>query len=130
MNAQDLTLPVEPTQIKPASRTMSFSQRNDRLREQFPSLWQASTADSNLTLYGFRRFKTAHLLNLRYLEAEINELSNLVYQLGLGLDIQPSAVDRLGLRHAKRDEVPPSIEKEVTKELIDKLRRLLKEYGM
>lgn len=99
-------------------------------QEQFSSHWQASTADSNLTLHGFRRFKTTHLLNLRYLEAEISETDHLLYQLGLSLDLEPSADDRLGLKHCKRDTKVPPIDKVVSKKLLGKLRRLLKEYGM
>jgi hypothetical protein len=40
----------------------------------FRKLWKHSTEDNNLALYGFRRFKTSHLLNLRYLEEEISRL--------------------------------------------------------
>lgn len=99
------------------------------LRDQFYEHWQVSTADSNLTLHGFRRFKTTHLLNLRYLEAEIAEIDHDIYQLGLGLNLELSATDRLGLKHCKKDDKPPLIEEAPSKELIQRLRRLLKEYG-
>lgn len=98
------------------------------MSEQFRSLWQASTADSNLTLHGFRRFKTTHLINLRYLEAEIAELDHLIYQVGLGLDSEIPSTDRLGLRYCKRDEIPHSTEV-ISNDLIQRLRQLLKEYG-
>ncbi|PFH61520.1 hypothetical protein XA68_17097 [Ophiocordyceps unilateralis] len=101
---------------------------NRSLSDQFPNHWQASTADSNLTLHGFRRFKTSHLLNLRYLEAEIAEIDHLIYQIGLGLDIEPSKVDRLGLKQCQKDEKAPRPEKAVSKKLIQRLRRLMKEY--
>ncbi|KAL7795765.1 hypothetical protein V8C37DRAFT_27748 [Trichoderma ceciliae] len=103
-------------------------QPSQSLSEQFPSHWQASTADSNLTLHGFRRFKTTHLLNLRYLEAEIAEIDHLIYQLGLSLNVEPSSTDRLGLKQCKRDEILPSINQAISKELIQRLRQLLKEY--
>ncbi|KAL7940285.1 hypothetical protein V8C42DRAFT_258211 [Trichoderma barbatum] len=107
---------------------MEPSQPRQSLSEQFSNHWQASTADSNLTLHGFRRFKTTHLLNLRYLEAEIAEIDHLIYQLGLGLNVEPSSTDRLGLKHCKRDEIIPSIDQALSKELIQRLRQSLKEY--
>ncbi|KAL6831284.1 hypothetical protein J3E69DRAFT_329123, partial [Trichoderma sp. SZMC 28015] len=103
-------------------------QPSQSLSEQFPNHWQASTADSNLTLHGFRRFKTTHLLNLRYLEAEVAEIDHLIYQLGLSLNVEPSATDRLGLKHCTRDEKLPSTDQAVSKELIQRLRQTLKEY--
>lgn len=108
---------------------MPSSEPAQTLASQFPSHWQASTADSNLTLHGFRRFKTTHLLNLRYLEAEIAELDHLLYQLGLSLDLGPSDADRLGLKHCKKDEAVPPVDEVVSHTLIYKLRRLLREYG-
>ncbi|KAM6486530.1 hypothetical protein HDV62DRAFT_219129 [Trichoderma sp. SZMC 28011] len=107
---------------------MEPSQTSQSLSEQFPNHWQASTADSNLTLHGFRRFKTSHLLNLRYLEAEVAEIDHLIYQLGLSLNVEPSSTDRLGLKHCKRDEILPSTDQAVSKELIQRLRQSLKEY--
>ncbi|KAH0533250.1 hypothetical protein TsFJ059_001839 [Trichoderma semiorbis] len=103
-------------------------QPRQSLSEQFPNHWQASTADSNLTLHGFRRFKTTHLLNLRYLEAEVAEIDHLIYQLGLSLNVEPSTTDRLGLKHCKRDEILPSTDEAVSKELIQRLRQSLKQY--
>jgi hypothetical protein len=47
--------------------------------ELFCKLWPRITSDDNLTLHGFRRFKTTHLLNLRFLEEEIAELDHVVY---------------------------------------------------
>ena len=98
--------------------------------ENFAGLWQASTADSNITLYSFRRFKTTHLLNLRFLESEIAELDHKIYQAGLSLNIEPSSIDRLGLKHCKRDKVVPPHEDIITRDLILQLRKLVKEYGM
>jgi hypothetical protein len=95
----------------------------------FRKCWKVSTADSNLTLHGFRRFKTIHLLNLRFLENEIAEMDHTLYQAGLSLGLNSSSVDRLGLRHSKIDANIPSIEESITPEFILKLRDLLKKYG-
>ncbi|KAJ6437570.1 hypothetical protein O9K51_09776 [Purpureocillium lavendulum] len=104
------------------------SRPNQSLSKQFPSHWLASTADSNLTLHGFRRFKTTHLLNLRYLETEIAQIDRLLYQLGLSLDLGISEADRLGLKHCERDEGIPPVDEAVSRELITTLRGLVKEY--
>ncbi|KAB2569031.1 hypothetical protein DBV05_g12293 [Lasiodiplodia theobromae] len=104
------------------------SQHLSRQREEFLKIWKASTADSNLTLYGFRRFKTSHLLNLRFLEAEIAELDHDFYQAGLSLNIEPSTVDRLGLAYCKKDAQIPALEETISCEKILKLRGLIKEY--
>ncbi|KAH6986747.1 hypothetical protein EDB80DRAFT_590315, partial [Ilyonectria destructans] len=77
------------------------------LAAQFPRHWEIATADSNLTLHGFRRFKTTHLLNLRYLEAEIAAIDHLIYQLGLSLNLEPDCTDRLGIKHCQKDEDVP-----------------------
>ncbi|KAL3965724.1 hypothetical protein ACCO45_000032 [Purpureocillium lilacinum] len=84
---------------------MPFSQPPQPLAAQFRSHWQASTADSNLTLHGFRRFKTTHLLNLRYLEAEIAELDHLLYQVSLSLDLGPSERKRPARREENKDVI-------------------------
>ncbi|KAF2658060.1 hypothetical protein K491DRAFT_574418, partial [Lophiostoma macrostomum CBS 122681] len=52
----------------------------------------------------FRRFKTTHLLNLRYLENEIVGMDHTIYQAGLSLSLSPSSEDRLGLGHARKDK--------------------------
>ncbi|OTB01926.1 hypothetical protein M426DRAFT_323138 [Hypoxylon sp. CI-4A] len=101
---------------------------SENLRDQFSSHWQNSTADNNLTLHGFRRFKTTHLLNLRFLEAEIAELDHVIYQAGFNLDIQPSAADRLGLKHGKRDEDAPNPDDVITRDVTLKLRGLIQQY--
>jgi hypothetical protein len=96
----------------------------------FRSCWVTSTADNNLTLHGFRRFKTTHLVNLRFLEAEIAKIDHTIYQAGLSLDLGPSSTDRLGLKHSKRNSNTPSINDTITPEFISKLRDLLRQYGM
>lgn len=108
---------------------MSAPLQPDGITNTFRKAWITSTADNNLTLHGFRRFKTTHLLNLRFLENEIAEMDHVLYQAGLSLDLSPSSDDRLGLRSCKRDPNTPKIEETITDELIQKLRGLLKEYG-
>ena len=96
---------------------------------KFERIWQNCTDDNNLTLHGFRRFKTSHLLNLRFLEDEIAELDHIIYQAGLSLDLERSPNDRLGLRHSKRDSNAPCIHDTINGDLILKLRGLIKQYG-
>ncbi len=97
--------------------------------QEFMKHWEKATADSNLTLHGFRRFKTTQLLNLRFLEDEIATVDHGIYQAGLSLGLDPSSSDRLGLRHSKRDANVPPIEETITRAMVLRLRGLLKEYG-
>lgn len=96
----------------------------------FPKLWSNITDDNALTLYGFRRFRTTHLLNLRLLESEIEKIDHKVYQAGLKLGLPSTSADKLGLKQSKRDEHAPSPDEVLEPELVSKLRQLLKEYGM
>ncbi|KAK0617665.1 hypothetical protein B0T14DRAFT_590498, partial [Immersiella caudata] len=66
----------------------------------------------------FRRFKTSHLLNLRFLESEVAELDHKTFQAGLSLGGQPSPAERLGLGHSKRDDVLPPNQEVITKGLV------------
>jgi hypothetical protein len=100
-----------------------------QLVDEFRMHWQSATADSNLTLHGFRRFKTTHLLNLRFLESEIADLDHRIYQAGLSLNLSLSLNDRLGLKHSKRDENVPKIHESINKDLVVRLRDLLQKYG-
>lgn len=95
----------------------------------FRKLWCATTDDSRLTLFGFRRFRTAHLLNLRFLEDEIHKIDHDIYQAGLQLDVPCTPADRLGLKHGKRDKNALKVEALIKPELISRLRDLLKQYG-
>lgn len=106
--------------------TSEFGREARRFRKN----WQAASADNSLTLYGFRRFKTSHLLNLRFLEDEIAELDHLVYQAGLTLGIDHAPANRLGLNYCKRDRRIPAIGETITHELVLRLRDLLKQYGL
>lgn len=96
----------------------------------FRKCWVASTADNNLTLHGFRRFKAWQLLNLRILENEMAAMDHTVYQAGLGLGLSPGRNDRLGLAHSKRDADVPKVEDVITQDFILKLRDLIKQYSM
>lgn len=97
----------------------------------FHKVWSRSTEDKNLSLYGFRRFKTSHLVNLRYLEEEISELDHNIYQAGLNLDndTRDRNSDRLGLRCSHRDSRVPALQDTITDSMVLILRNLLKEYG-
>ena len=95
----------------------------------FHDLWSNVTDDNALTLFGFRRFRTTHLLNLRLLETEVDKIDHQIYQAGLSLGLPSTSADKLGLRNSRRDERAPSPEEILRPELVSKLRRLLKEYG-
>ena len=69
------------------------------------------------------------LLNLRFLEQEIAELDHELYQAGLNLGLEPTARDRLGLKHSKLDSHIPPLESTITPELVSRLRKLLQQYG-
>lgn len=97
--------------------------------KRFRNVWQAASADSPLTLYGFRRFKTSHLLNLRFLEAEIAELDHTIYQAGLTLGVDHAPGNKLGLNYCKKDAKVPAIGATITEKLVLRLRDLLKQYG-
>ena len=98
----------------------------------FSKSWNISTSDYHSSLFGFRRYRTSHLINLRFLEAEIHQMDRDLYQAGLKLD-QPldrdHALDRLGLKQAKRDSSELNAEANVDKASIMRLRGLIKEYG-
>ena len=95
----------------------------------FRGIWSNVTDDNALTLYGFRRFRTTHLLNLRLLELEIGKIDRQIYQAGLDLDLPCTRSDKLGLRHSKKDKHAPSPEDVLDPGLVAKLRQLVREYG-
>ena len=99
---------------------------NSSFSDQFSRLWRNVVDDNYLTLFGFRRYRTIHLLNLRFLEAEIDKVDHAIYQAGLSLDYLP-ILDRLGLKGAKRDA--DATKEDVDEPLILRLRELLKQYG-
>lgn len=105
---------------------------NDCYLDLFMKSWREITSDNRHTLFGFRRYRTIHLLNLRLLEAEIGTIDHDIYQAGLQLD-QPLGrehiLDRLGLKHAKIDSKRAKVEEVVNKDSILRLRKLIKDYG-
>jgi hypothetical protein len=105
---------------------------NNCYHHLFSKSWPETTSDNRLTLFGFRRFRTTHLLNLRLLEAEIDKIDHDLYQAGLQLNQsldREHSLDRLGLKQAKRDCKPMKVEEVVNEDLILRLRGLIKEYG-
>jgi hypothetical protein len=111
-----------PSIYEPLGRTNSV--------DAFRKCWVASTADNNLTLHGFRRFKTTQLLNLRFLKNEIADMDHIIYQASLSLSLSPSPGDQLSLQHSKRDAEVPKVNNVITQEFISKLRNLIKEYSV
>ncbi|KAL1616703.1 hypothetical protein SLS54_008270 [Diplodia seriata] len=94
----------------------------------FARLWRIATADENITLHGFHRFKTSHLLNLRFLEDEIRQLDREIYQAGMQLDAPIPRADRLGLGRSQRDTDAKAASEKITRDSILRLRRLIQEY--
>lgn len=120
------------TSANPVSQPQTDSQSTPNLyihAKEFRKAWQAASADSALSLYGFRRFKTSHLLNLRFLEAEIADLDHVIYQAGLTLGLDHAPGNKLGLNYCKRDAKVPNIDETITEEFVLRLRDLLKQYG-
>ena len=95
----------------------------------FRTLWPKITDDNYLSLFGFRRFRTTHLLNLRFLEKEIDDVDHQIFQAGLKLGHTPTSVDKLGLRHGKKDAHAAGNEEVVTRGLVLRIRDLIKQYG-
>lgn len=100
------------------------------IADLFRELWNKVTDDNHLTLYGFKRFRTTHLLNLRFLEKEIDILDRQIFQAGFKLGQSPPLEDKLGLRHGKVDRHALGVEEVMTREKILKMRELIKQYGM
>lgn len=95
----------------------------------FVKVWRIATADKNMTMHGFRRFKTSHLVNLRLLEHELEKLDREVYQAGMKLEAPISKIDRLGLGQSQRDRDAKAASEVINRETVMRLRRLLQEYG-
>lgn len=99
-------------------------------QKQFDKIWRYATDDGYLTLFGFRRFRTTHLINLRFLEEELGEIDHQIFQAGMKLGHPPSPIDRLGLKHGKKDSAVRAEDNAVNRELVLRLRTLLKQYGL
>ena len=120
----------KPVHAKPEPQHMNSCDRDTpKMNPLFPRTWRQATDDNRLTLFGLRRFRTAHLLNLRFSEAEIAQVDRQIYQAGLSLGITPGEIDRLGLKHARRNP-DFTAESGIPDSLILKLRELLKQYSM
>lgn len=119
-----------PSHQKPELKNPSDDHHGQpEMASMFRKFWCATTDDSRLTLFGFRRFRTAHLLNLRFLEDEIHKIDHDIYQAGLQLGVPCTAADRLGLKHFRKDEGALGAEALIKPELISRLRDLLEQYG-
>ena len=110
-------------------RSCERSPEDLKTAKLFRDLWRKATDDNYLTLYGFRRFRTTHLLNLRYLEEEIDLIDHQIYQAGLRLGHTPTSVDRLGLQHGRIDASALGHGEVMTRELVMRLRELVRQYG-
>lgn len=131
MSPEDIKEPKQCTDschVQP-SCARSCSPEDADTAHSFRELWPKVTDDNYLTLYGFRQFWTSHLLNLRFLEEEIDRLDNKTFQAGVKLGYTPTPVDKLGLRHAKRDANALKVEEVMTRENLLQLRGLLKQHS-
>ena len=99
---------------------------DESIVNDFGKAWHNAVDDNYLTLFGFRRYRTSHLLNLRLLEAEIAKIDHTFFQAGLNLNHIPT-LDRLGLSGARRDAIPPK--EAINEAQVLRLRELLKQYG-
>jgi hypothetical protein len=103
---------------------------DSRCQAQFESLWPTVTSPDRLVLYGFRRFRTSHLLNLRVLEQQIMEVDQTIFEAGLQFGDVHAGRDRLALSCASPSRRPgPPAANEIDEQLLRRLRILLKEYG-
>ena len=127
---QEMNKSDEPAERLKSQRSFDTTTKEDsETANSFRNLWRKATDDNYLTLYGFRRFRTTHLLNLRYLEKEIDTLDHQIFQAGLKLGKEPKSRDRLGLQHGKVDARAQGHEEVMTRELILKTRELISQYG-
>lgn len=104
--------------------------RKSEISKLFRKLWRKVTDDNDLILYGFRKFRTIHLFNIRFLEEEIDKFDHQVYQTGRKLGYSPGIIDKLGLKGWKKDVNAREVNEVIDQELALKLRELLKQYGI
>lgn len=109
--------------------TQATSERELGILAAFVKVWRIATADKNMTMHGFRRFKTSHLVNLRLLEHELEQLDREVFQAGMKLDAPISKIDRLGLGKSQRDRDAKAASEVINRNTVMRLRRLVQEYG-
>lgn len=104
---------------------------DDDAQHMLRKIWPAVTDPNHLVLFGFRRFRTSHLLNLRALEQDILKIDHDVFQAGLQLGEPTPKGERLALSHAEKDVVPAGTGAPVLdRKKLDQLRGLLQQYGM
>jgi hypothetical protein len=104
---------------------------DEKAQTTFQQVWSTITDPDPQVLFGFRRFRTSHLLNLRCLEKEILEIDDRIFRAGLKLGDVHDCKDRLALAYAiQRDQTSGNKDALVNKELIIRLRGLLQQYGM
>lgn len=124
--------PADTLDVRKAQSDVGKASEDPVFMNRFRKSWRNATDDNYLTLFGFRRFRTAHLLNLRFLEEEIHKIDHEIYQAGMQLGCPLGAIDRLGLKHGKRDVVAAGTAgtgSVVNQDLIMSLRELLRQYG-
>jgi hypothetical protein len=103
---------------------------HDEVQDMFRKIWPTVTDPNPLILFGFRRFRTSHLLNLRILEEDILKIDHEVFQAGLHLGEPTRKGGRLALDRAERDTVPEGEQVPIVdRKKLDRLRGLLKQYG-
>ena len=127
--SHDTTEPCKRTESLEPQESCDMSPDDPETANLFRDLWGKVTDDNYLTLYGFRRFRTTHLLNLRFLEKEIDTLDHQIFQAGLKLGRITTSVDKLGLRHGKLDPCALGMEEVMTRESVLKMRDLIRQYG-
>ena len=127
MTLSIMARPVDECSPEPPPDKVS-SQGSYIIRD-FARLWNQVTEDNYFSLFGFRRFRTAHLLNLRLLEDEIDRLDHQIYQAGIRLERSPTSGNKLGLAHAKVDPKGLTWDQIIDTEMSMRLRDLLKQYG-
>lgn len=132
MQASDLSMVSEALQPeKPVRASMIENvHEHDDVQDMFRKIWPAVTDPNPLVLFGFRRFRTSHLLNLRILEEDILKIDHEVFQAGLHLGEPTRKGGRLALDRAEKDVVPEGEQVPlVDRKKLDQLRILLRQYG-
>jgi hypothetical protein len=104
------------------------TQHVDDILERFRRFWPTATDDNRLTLFGFRRFRTVHLLNLRFLEDELTDINRKLCIAAEVLDIPLPPKNKLGLRHGTPRD-PSEWNAALDREFFGNMRRVVKEYG-
>ncbi|KAL6720816.1 hypothetical protein ACLMJK_002741 [Lecanora helva] len=120
---------AEVHHVPPIQRVTKIESEESETMNSFRKFWRTATDANCLTLFGFRRFRTAHLLNLRFLEEEIDTIDHDIFQAGIRISCPSDSTDRLGLAHAKRDAKLQNDGVTISQDTMWKLRKLLKEYG-